>query len=309
MEDIFLKQRKILKEVYNFPPDEGFVLSLKDDKVFRIFMRRNIKFLAKIISIVIDIPYDDLLNRMVLADNNTPEDKIFTHYNSQDIVVSIDNKKINIEMGSNRYKNKRKNEITANKYAGNLYIEGEKYENTLYYFYQICIEDYNIFKNNLLISKSTMVEISSGNYEIESDEFIKYHINLKNIDKSCYNENNKYFKFFTLTKISDLEDLSKGDEILMEALDDLKNLSTDSMLISELEEQKLNDYCNKTALIDAKKDGLTEGKQIGLTEGKQIRNIEIVKKSLEQGIDIETISTITGLTIEEINNLKEETTL
>ena len=270
MDDIYLKQRKILKEVYNFPPDEDSVLSINDDKVFRIFMRRNVKFLAKIISIVIDIPYDDLLNRMILVDNNTPEDKIYTHYNSQDIVVSIDNKRINIEMGSNRYRNKRKNEITANKYAGNLYMEGERFEDTVYYFYQICIEDYNLFKNNLLISKSTMVEISSGNYEIESDEFIKYHICLKNIDKSCYNDDTKYFKFFTLTKIKDLEDLSKGNEILMDALKDLKNLSSDNMLISELEEEKINDYCNKTALIDAK------------NEGKQLEKIEIAKNLIKK---------------------------
>ena len=66
---------------------------------------------------------------------------------------------------------------------------------------------------------------------------------------------------------------------------------------------------DKTALIDAKKDGLNEGKQLGLSEGKQIRNIEIAKNLMKKNVDIDTISESTGLTIAEINKLKDETTL
>ena len=58
------KMRKILKEVYNLPPDEGEVIKLLDDKVFRIFMRRNRKYLAKIISIIIDLDYNDLIEKL-----------------------------------------------------------------------------------------------------------------------------------------------------------------------------------------------------------------------------------------------------
>ena len=44
-------------------------------------------------------------------------------------------------------------------------------------------------------------------------------------------------------------------------------------------------------------------KDEGYEKGKMDRNIEIAKKSLEQGLDINVISTITGLSIDEINNL------
>ena len=294
------KMRKILKEVYNLPPDEGEVIKLLDDKVFRIFMRRNRKYLAKIIGFVLDIDYQDLIENMILIDNEVPIDNIITHYNSQDIVVSFKNTTINVEMSSNKYRNKRKNEITAHKYAGNQYIEGEKYEEEIYVFYQICLEDYYVFKNDLLINKVNMVNTSSGKYEIETDEFIKFHVNLKNIKKVCYNESNKYLKFLTTTSINELEEISKGDEILMDSLDDLKNLSRDSLLMSELEEQKLDEYCYKLALKDAKEDG----EKIGLSKGEKNKQIEIAKNLLKQSVSIEIISKATGLSMEEIENLK-----
>ena len=56
-------KKKILEEKgfeFKYPPKEGNIIPLTDDRVFRIFMRRrnNRKFLAKIISITTDIDYD-----------------------------------------------------------------------------------------------------------------------------------------------------------------------------------------------------------------------------------------------------------
>ena len=80
--------------------------------------------------------------------------------------------------------------------------------------------------------------------------------------------------------------------------------------MSELEEQKLDEYCYKLALKDAKEDGekigLSKGEKIGLSKGEKNMQIEIAKKSLEQKIDKKTISTITGLSIEEIESMQKE---
>ena len=305
------KEKQILKEKLNFPPNEGETLSLLDDKVFRIFMRRNQQFLARIINIVTDISYIDLIENMTLIDADIPEEKIYTHYNTQDIVVSLKNTTINVELSSNKYRNKRKNERTAHKYAGNQYINGENYEGEVYIFYQICLEDYTIFDNDLLINKVYMINASSGKYEIETDEFVKFHVNLKKLEKLCYNESNKYFKFLKLTNIKELEELSKGDEVLMNSLNDLKNLSKDSYLISELEEQKLDEYCRRLALKDAKEDGLSEGEKIGFDKGEKVgfdkgeksKQIEIAKKMLDKCSNKEFIHECTGLSFSEIDGL------
>ena len=52
------------------------------------------------------------------------------------------------------------------------------------------------------------------------------------------------------------------------------------------------------------KKGLEEGLEKGLEEGEKKKAIEIAKNCLENKIDAKTISTITGLTIDEINDLK-----
>lgn len=88
-----------------------------------------------------------------------------------------------------------------------------------------------------------------------------------------------------------------------DAANKIVSLSSDPNFISELERQQIQEYARNYALEKAeergKKTGINEGKQLGIDE----RNIEIAKKSLEQNIDINTISTITGLSIEEINKL------
>lgn len=63
----------------------------------------------------------------------------------------------------------------------------------------------------------------------------------------------------------------------------------------DIEERRQRD------ILDSKLTGLREGKE----EGIQERNIEIANNLLKLNtVSIEDISKVTGLTIEEINNLK-----
>ena len=279
-----------------YPPKEGYVVPLTDDRMFRMFCRdkNNRCFVAKLISLVTHIDYDLLIDRMIIVDSVIPEDNVFLHYNEQDIVVSIDNTTINLEMSNDLITNKRKNERTAFKYAGNQHKVGNSYEDVSYIFYQICIENYSLFKNDYIVNEVNMTNVTSGNFEVETDEFKKYHINLKLIDNTCYNnsEINKFFKFFTLEKEEELEELCKGDELLMESYEHLKNMSHDSIPMSLLEEQELTEYCQRLAIMDAEVDGAKK------------KQFEIARKMLEDEVNIEMISKYSGLSIEEINNIE-----
>ena len=68
-------------------------------------------------------------------------------------------------------------------------------------------------------------------------------------------------------------------------------------------------YDKEWALRDqGYRDGLSQGKAEGnaegRTEGKSERNIEIARNMLSKAMEVELISEITGLSIEEINSLK-----
>jgi hypothetical protein len=265
--------------------------------MFRLFCRdrKNKKFVAKLISLVTGINFDLLVDKMIIIDSTIPDDNVSNHINAQDVVVTLNNTTLNLEMSSNAYYNKRKNERTAFKYAGNQYKAGSSYEDEVFYFYQICIENYCLFDNDFLINEVNMVNVTSGKYELETKEFKKYHINLKLTNTSCYNSNvevNRFFKFFTLNKEKDLEELSKGDDILMDALGTLKSYSSNSMLMSELEEQELSDYCLRLAIMDAKNDN----------------KLEIAKKMISDKVDIDLISRYTSLSVEQLNEIIENQT-
>ena len=56
----------------------------------------------------------------------------------------------------------------------------------------------------------------------------------------------------------------------------------------------------------ARETGREEGREEGRAEGVKQNSFDIAKRMLEKGIDIETISELTGLTAEEVSSLKEE---
>ena len=72
------------------------------------------------------------------------------------------------------------------------------------------------------------------------------------------------------------------------------SLSSNPGFISELEKQQIHEYAMDYALKKEKEQGIENTK------------IEIAKKSLKQGIDINTISTITDLSNEEIESIQKE---
>ena len=280
-----------------FPLKPGYVIEGTNDKVFKnlandIHTRR---YLAKLISLSTGIDYDYLLKNMKLSSNNTQEGNIYEHFNEQDVIVTLHDMRIDIEMSiDNKTENIIKNQTTAFKLAGNVYKSGD-------IFYQICIENYNLFHNDLLVTEVNLVDVSSGNYEIVNKNYKEFHVNLKNLPDGCYNnlsERDKYFKLLTLNRINDLKVLSKGDEIMEEAVNKIVDLSNDSEFISQLERQQIEEY--GIALEEAK----NEGKQLGIDEGEKLKQIEIAKKMLEDNVDIDFISKYSGLSINEINGLK-----
>ena len=70
------------------------------------------------------------------------------------------------------------------------------------------------------------------------------------------------------------------------------------------------EYARETGREEGREEGLKEGHKKGHAEGRaegaRQKSFDIAKRMLEKGIDIETISELTGLTAEEVSRLKEE---
>ena len=272
MINIVIKQKK------------GKVIPITNDIMFKNLCFKNRDFLAKLISLVTNIDYNKLYENLYLANTS-----------SQDINISLNNIRINIEMSiNNRNTNIIKNRETSHKYAGNIRKKGDKYTKE-YIFYQICIENYNVYNNNYLITETGISEFTTGKHEVTDNTFKVFHVNLKNIKNICYNEvdeANKFFKLFIIDDIKELKTLSKGDEIMERTVKTIEQMNVDSMLLSKEEKEEILEYATKV------------GHMKDIEEAKEEEKQEIAKNLLKQNISLDVISSATGLTKRRLKEYK-----
>ena len=145
----------------------------------------------------------------------------------------------------------------------------------------------------------------------EEDEIglIKYDIYLENIKEKYYNNDKltkleKYMLMLKLRKREELLEVSKGDKDMSEVYKKLDDLSKDKYYALLYDEEEKKAYENKCILEDAIEDAKENGYSSGYDSGKSDGVSNIAKNMLKKNMSIEDISDVTGLTIDEINNLK-----
>ena len=193
--------------------------------------------------------------------------------------------------------------------AGDIKVS-EKYpdaKNTIV----ICITTDNILKRNAYLSiaklkfeKTQEKRYAEMGYEKE-DEYLTDMISYYIIELTKFKENKP--------RTGDLLDkwllVIGGDEDTMkkckkeegeikEAIEQLEEMSADEKEREIYEIRERSRLVYNTEMYEAKKKGIEEGK---LKKSK-----EIAKKMLEKNVDIETIEEITGLTKEEIEDIRKE---
>ena len=250
---------------------------------------RNYK--AKLIHLITGLDYNKLLQATYISKELPVTNKSDKAYNT-DIVIEVDKHVLNIEMNNTYYKGLfLKNNTYLNKIRSEAYESGDDYldvEGVI----QINIDNFTHYKRNKLIYKFEMREESTG--ELECEKLESYHIDLEYLKNNCYNEEgNSLETLLQLFIVEDEELLDKlrRKEDMEKAVNELERLSSDKRIIGLYDAEKVARKTLNTQLKSAKLDGIEE------------RNIEIAKNMKNENMDIELISKITGLSIEEINNL------
>ena len=118
-----------------------------------------------------------------------------------------------------------------------------------------------------------------------------YILRVNNFDDVAKNTLDEWIYFLKNEEIDDNFN-AKGLDLAKESLDILK---LDDKARSIYNRREQNRMYKESLLYTAKKDGIKEGIERGI--------VKIAINSLENGLDIKTISLITGLTIDEINSL------
>ena len=250
--------------------------------------------LAEIIELVIGIPKEEVIKNGVIINSEYVRENIIETDKKSDLLISIGDNVINLEMDRRYYSGSNKKN---NKYIHKI-VNHYNPKNTV----QICFTSYKEgeeLKGGKKSIRKYMFQDSDGNVEDYGLE--KYKIDLEYIENKYYNNDEltrreKIFLMFKESNREILKEISKGDKIMDKIYKRLDKLSEDEAL-SLLYDEKEREEEKKQAEIEyAEEHGLNKGISQGIKQ--------TAKNLLSMNMSFEDISKATGLSIEEINNLK-----
>lgn len=224
-----------------------------------------------------------------------------------DILISLDDKiYIDIEMNRSKFQNiYLRNLEYLKKLSTMLWKEGEDIQ-------------------NLKEKKVIQINLNANEKEKAPDDIIAscglltgyiYDVNglvfSKNLEENhylYYNEGVRRKDVIWLTALTSktFTELYKlisqvlEKSVALKFMEDVVDMSKDEFILHEWEKDKFDELVKINELESA----INEGKAIGFEDGTNKRNIEIAKNMLKENIDIKTISKVTGLRVEDIQNIK-----
>ena len=214
-----------------------------------------------------------------------------------DITLSNEKDNVIIEMNNNYYDSA---EIKGRQYlfrkAGFSFDSSEKYNDI-----RTCTL---IMFNNYLkkgFEEQAIINSWFGAHElgIKYEDIEMFEIFLPIFNKVCYHRSNKVDKrlrLFSCHSYEEMYSIVDKDDPNYFIIEELRRLGMNNKFVDEYDREFV-----QKKLMNSIKD---EGERAGFIKGQEAKQLEIAKKSLEQGLDINVISTITGLSIDEIKEIK-----
>ena len=281
--------------------DEDVFYDLRYDVYFKNFFLNN-KMLAGFLSLLWktkvnpeDITYDNTESVLPLGK------KII-----YDVVANVtlhkkDEINVNLEMQNlyHKYLNERMAFYAMRKYSDKLKRANE--------FGNICIQSIwflgfndSKFHDNNTEKWLSEYKLTNEDGNVLTDKFRIDQIFLKNKDKCPIIELQEFFKLCTSLDKHNLPEFSTDRE---EAKEMLLKMNNDKALRAESFSHEMFLRDQKAQFKSAREEGLEEGLVKGKAEGIQENKKEIAKKLFQSGQTKEFISSITGLSLEELNNI------
>ena len=276
------------------------------DIMFKTLLRNNRRYLSYIVSKITGIEESIIYNSLKYSpvefkiENKNEKKKI------SDLIIEIDMHIINLEM------NKKMNESIKNR--NTAYID------------KINIEQYKDKKDYKNSKKVIQINFNEQKYEGEKivykfkmmEEELKlayednkeiYVVDLEKIKNKCYNrlEMNEFEKALSLLVSRNKEEakeLSRGNDMLEEVFNNMEELNMNEVFLGMYDEEEENKKMMNSMKLEGLEEGIEQGIEQGLKTGEKNKAIKIAKNMINKNIDINVISEVTGLSIEELENLK-----
>lgn len=267
------------------------------DRAFKeVFMKEENKdILSKLLESILKVKIEkiEFLNLERNVDNINIKRKHL------DLYLETNIGKIQVEVNSSNHKYIRPRNFSylCDIYSHNVLV-GESYK-----------EDKLIIQINFNYGVSSESNIEK--YMLKSDtnktyieNFIIYEINMEKYKEIWYNrdekkiEENKYIIMLDLLP-EELKNLSKRNRMVLKYMSELERVNESPKFREFMSAEEDNRKIENSLREEYKEEGLAEGREQGIKES----SISIAKKMLQKNMDLNLISEITELPIEELEKL------
>ena len=281
---------------------KGEKLSIVSDAMFKSMFQTHgkEKYACYLISQFTDYSYEDLLENISIVKNELDKENAYKKGLRCDFVADIRGTKINVEMNNNSGYQTRDRNID---YAFRLYSSNanrgssDNYGTTI----QINLDNYAFVGNKKIVDIYTLQ--NDDNKKL-TNKFMVIHIYLANLREKWYTygiENltdaEKALLVFIEPSIADSYEFGKGNDIMEEFIKDAIKASKNEILLEA--------YDKEWALKDeGKREGYDSGYDSGFDDGIEQTKIEMVRNMLKENANIDFISKVSGLSIEKIEEIK-----
>ena len=320
LHDLELDNEYVLKLSRNIK--KGQKISILSDTMLKaMFQNENrIKYSAKFLSYFIDVEYENILNNICLAKNELDKNNENDKGERCDYVALLSDTSLNIEVNNNSSLEVLERNM---EYAHRLYSKKIKRGEENYQYTQVIQFNLNNFAfkgNDKIVDIYTVT--NDDNIGL-SNKLIFVQIYVPNLRKKWYtkgmkslSEEEKYILALVEMDLDKLNDLG-GENIMDEYVKEAEEVSFEGGVGEAYDKEwALRDQGYRDGLSQGKAEGFSQGKaegreegkaegiSEGISEGKIENKKEIAKNMLSKAMEVELISEITGLSIEEIKNLK-----
>ena len=281
--------------------EEKVFYTIKNDLVFKMVLEENKKALHKLSTVFIE----DLKGDEYKPDEIKIISRSITNleYMSSEMDVCfeiIDKYSFDLEM--QREKTQYFLEDRILKYYSELvshsYPKGSEYIHNI--CHSLWFLDFNYFKDSKEAIHTYKIKDKEGSALAHSGSITIVEIKkLKNYNK----DNNPWFELFYSDNYSSI----KGDNVLEEVVNKVNELNQDEAMRFRLQSQErfkteYNAQMNG-AYKNGKAEGMAEGMAEGIGIGEKKKAMEMAHKLIKIGMSLEDVSSVTGLSVEEIKAL------
>ena len=306
LDELFIEEPKGGKR-----KDDDKIISMLFDPIYRsmIGSDEGMPLVELLVSVVTDTKLSEIKGKV----KHLSKELLKRHYKDMDshvdVLLDYNNDKIIVEMNSKKIMIDRNYIYLFKVASGTLKVGDTTYKNIR--------KTVLINFNNTDKSQKNFIDIGfikNQDNEIMTEIIKVINICIAKVDDKSYNYRNEFEKnmaricrILMATKASDLKKESAyfmTKEETKNFVNRAKELSSDDEMVTMFDQENMHEMIRNTELEEAQECGIERGIERGIKRGFKEKALEIAQNMLKGKMDIKDISKFTGLSIEEIEKLK-----